>query len=257
MIDLIQLQNDVYGLLMSAPQLATVNIVQERRFIVQAELELDAIWQTVRNKCSGDGLLIEEPEVVCNSTGVTGPPQSVELSFVAFQNGDAAFTPAGPGGLAGGGLFASEIEQFVIDLLHLQSVGGMGTIQITPRPSAPARDYPGINARRLKLLVTPRQTRQTPRCATITPTLAEGLLTLACATPGATIYFTTDGSFPCNPAIAVDPLSVTAAVPAGTTINAASTPYAAPIAVQSGQNVRAAAYAPGFNCGEIFNLWIS
>jgi hypothetical protein len=247
MIDLIQTQNDIYGLLMSAPQLQTVNIVQERRFIAQSEIARDAVWQTFRNKCSGDGLLIEEPDIVCDSTGVTGPPQSVELSFVAFQNGDAAFTPADPqSGLGGGGLFASEIEQFVIDLLHLQNIGGLGTVQITPRPSSPARDYPGINARRLRLRITPRQTAQTPRCATIAASFAGGLVTLACATPGAAIYYTLDGSFPCNPTVAVDPL-------ANAVINQSSTLYAAPFAAAAGQQVRAAAYAPALNPGEILN----
>ncbi len=38
MINLLQIQNDIFGLLMSAPQLATVNIVLERKFIMQSEL---------------------------------------------------------------------------------------------------------------------------------------------------------------------------------------------------------------------------
>jgi hypothetical protein len=110
-IDLIQVQDDLYGILMSAPQLANVNIVEERKFLVNSELEIDAIWQTIRNGCSGDGLLIEIPDIICDSDSVTGPPQQVELSFVSFQNGDAAFIrrdwdDAGDGSLqlAGAGL---------------------------------------------------------------------------------------------------------------------------------------------------------
>jgi hypothetical protein len=66
MIDLIQVQKDVHGKLMSAPKLATVNIIEERKFMVDSELQIDAIWQTIRNGCSGNGLLIEIPEILCD-----------------------------------------------------------------------------------------------------------------------------------------------------------------------------------------------
>jgi hypothetical protein len=257
MINLQQVQDDVYGLLMSAPQLRTVNIVQERKFIMDSQLDMDAVWQTVRNGCSGDGLLIEVPDVLCDSDGVSGPPQSVELSFVSFQNGDAAFNPADVIGLgAGGGLFAEQIEQYLLDALQLQAIGGLGTLRVVGRFSGPARDYPGINARRTKIMVTPKQTGQTPRTATIQKALNAGLLTLTCATPGSQIIFTLDGSFPSDPGVAVDPLSVTQDKPQGNPINAASILYAGPFPVQSGQCVRAAAYAPQFNNGEILNYKI-
>lgn len=245
MIDLIQIQNDVFGLLMSAPQLATVNIVEERRFILQQEIELDAVWQTVRNGKSGCGILIEEPDVICDSPNVSGPPQSVQLSFVCFQNGDAAFTDLGSG------LFATQIEQFVIDALHLQSIGGLGSLQVKGNFSSPARDYPGINARRLKLSMTPFNTAQTPRTAPVTATVVNNLCTLACATSGCSIYFTLDGSFPVNSLIAIDPLSVTAARPGGVAVVNNSTLYTGPFAVSGGQILRAAAYAPQTNPGPI------
>lgn len=257
MIDLIQVQDDLFGLLMSAPQLRTVNIVEERKFIMDAQLDLDAIWQTFRNNVNGDGLLIEVPDVLCDSDGVSGPPQSVELSFVNFQNGDAAFNPPdADGNFGGGGLFAEQIEQFLVDLLHLQHIGGLGTIRVVGRFSSPARDYPGINARRTKLTVTPKQTRQTLRTAPISAAVNAGQLTLACATPGARIYYTLDGSFPSDPTVAVLPLTVTPQNPKGNPVNPNSTLYAAPVAVQSGTRVRAAAYAPQFNPGEILNYHV-
>ena len=245
MINLIQIQNDIYGLLLSAPQLATVNIVQERRFIVQQDIELDAIWQTVRNGKSGCGILIEEPDVISDSPNVTGPPQSVQLSFVCFQNGDAAFTEMGSG------FFATQIEQFVIDALHLQNLGGLGSLQVRGNFSSPAREYAGINARRMKVSMTPFNAAQTPRTAPIIPIFENGLCALSCATNTATIYYTLDGGFPINAAIAIDPLSVTPSTPAGTPIVASSTLYVGPFAVASGQLLRAAAYAPQMNPGQI------
>ena len=254
MIDLVQCQDDVYGLLMSAPALRTVNVVQLRKFLQEQQLDMDAVWQTVRNGCSGDGLLIEPPDILCDSDNVTGPPQSVEFSFVSFQNGDAAFNPPDDQGLGGGGgLFAEEIEQSLVDLLHLQYIGGLGTLRVVGRFSTPANDYPGINARRTKILMTPKQSRQTPRTAPVTIAIAGGQAALACATAGAEIYYTTDGSYPSNPAVARLPLTVTPDNPQGDPVNPQSTLYTAPFAVESGTRVRAAAYAPNYNNGEILN----
>lgn len=250
MINLLQIQKDVFGLLMSAPQLATVNIVLEQKFIVQSEIEMDAVWQTVRNGKSGDGILIEIPEIESGGNNVSGPPQIVVLSFVSFQNGDMALTPE-----IGGGLFAEEVEQYIIDALHLQSFGKFGTIQVDGKFSGPARDYPLINARRLQLKIKPLATRQTPRTAPVIVTLQPDGVTvsLGCNTPGATIIYTLDGSFPSNPAIAIDPFSVSAKNPQGNPINPQSQLYAAPFVLNPGIRLRAAAYAPGMNPGEILN----
>jgi hypothetical protein len=51
---------------MSAPQLARVNLIEERKFMVDSALQIDAIWQTIRNGCPGDGLLIGIPEILCD-----------------------------------------------------------------------------------------------------------------------------------------------------------------------------------------------
>lgn len=248
MIDLIQVQDDIYGILMSAPQLATVNIVEERKSLLDSGIQIDAIWQTLRNGCSGNGLLIEIPDILCDSESVTGPPQQVELSFVSLQNGDAAFTPSGnaPTGVAvaGSGLFAEQIEQYLVDILHLLNIGGIGTLRVTGRFSSPAREYDGVNARRTRIVMTPRQTAQTPRTAIVTVSVNGGLATLACATAGAAIYYTLDGSFPSNPTAAIDPVK-------NVPINVNSRLYTAPFAVTAGQVIRAAAYLPGYNPGPI------
>ena len=232
---------------MSAPQLATVNIVLERKFIMAQEIQMDAVWQTVRNGKSGCGILVEQPDVVCDSPNVSGPPQSVQLSFVCFQNGDAAFSSMGSG------FFAEEVEQFIIDALHLQSIAGLGALQVKGTFSSPARDYPGINARRMRVSMTPFNTAQTPRTGPVVVAIANHVCTLGCSTAAANIYYTLDGSFPSNTTVAVDPISVTDAAPNGTPINANSLLYTAPFAVASGQILRAAAYAPGFNPGQILS----
>ncbi len=243
MINLLQIQEDIFGLLMSAPQLATVNIVLERKFIMQSELEMDSVWQVNRNGKSGCGILIEVPQIESGGNNVSGPPQIVILTFVSFQNGDAALTPD-----IGSGLYAEEVEQYILDALHLQSFGRFGTIQVEGRFSEPARDYQGINARRLTLKIKPLATKQTPRTGPVTVAINEGLATLTAANADKIVY-TLDGSFPSDPATAIDPIE-------NTPINPLAVIYTVPFAVQPGETLRAAAYAPGFNPGEILNQQI-
>jgi hypothetical protein len=251
MIDLIQVQDDIFGILMSSPQLAAVNIVEERKSLLNSGIQIDAIWQTVRNGRSGNGLLIEIPDILCDSESVTGPPQQVELSFVSFQNGDAAFIPPSgdsPTGVpvAGSGLFAEQIEQYLVDILHLLNISGIGTMRVAGRFSSPAREYAGVNARRTKIIMTPKQTAQTARCVLPQISVSAGVCTIVCATPGVAIYYTVDGSFPSNPTVAINPLVMPPAP-----INANSQLYTASFEVNAGQLIRAAAYLIGNNISPI------
>jgi hypothetical protein len=63
-------------------------------------------------------------------------------------------------------------------------------------------------------------------------------LTLSCGTVGAAIHYTTDGSFP-RPG-------------SGTTIL-----YTSPLALASGTQLRAAAYVPGQNPGDVLELTLT
>ena len=238
MIDLVQLQNDLHGLLMSSPALNTVNIVLERKFMVDAAVSLDTIWQTVRNDRSGTGILIEMPSIDVPANQSVGPKQNLRPSFVVFQNGDAALAPD-----TGSGLYAETLAQLVLDALHMQELQGIGTLYAQDRAIEPAREYEFINAYRVQMILRTSQANQTNRTAPVTITNNAGTVTLACATVGVEIWFTTDGSFPSHSA-AVDPVSDTA-------INPRSQLYTAPFAVSPGDVVRAAAYLSGYNAGQI------
>lgn len=238
MIDLVQLQDDLFGLLMSCPSLSTVNIVQERKFLTQSEINLDTVWSTVRNNRSGTGILIEMPTVEVPGKQTPGPQQSIRPSFVVFQNGDAALTPD-----TGSGLYAETICQLVLDALHMEELQGIGTLYAIDRTIEPARDYNFINAYRVFLFLKNAAANQTQRCAPVTITNNAGTITLACATSGAEIWFTQDGSFPTH-SRAVDPVS-------DATINLSSTLYTAPFVVAVGTVIRATAYATGCNNGQV------
>ncbi len=241
MIDLVQLQKDVYALLLSAPALSTVNIVMERKFMVDASVELDAIWSTVRNERSGNGLLVEIPKARVNSPNIQDMPQDITLGIVAFQNGDAAMTPD-----TGAGHFAENLAQLALSILHLQAIIGVGQLQGVGHD--PAKDYEFINAERATLRISGVSTPATPRCAALQYTNAANEITLTCATPGAEIFYTVDGSTPHDPALA-DPL--------GNLINPLALEYTVPFTVTAGQRVRAVAQAHGFNASEIINKLIA
>ena len=246
MINLPQIQEDVFQLLLSLPQLRTVNMVLERKFIADQQVQMDALWQTPRNGRSGNGILIRLPEIEVQSSSVSGPPQTVILKFTSVQNGDAALLRE-----MGGGFLAEDLEQTIIDALHLQSFGALGTIQAEGHFSGEDPQFKEVNSRLTKLRLKPCASKQTPRTAPVAPALSGGRCSLVCATNGAKVFYTLDGSFPANTDVAVLPLPQgKVAAP----VNQRSKFYTAPFAVKSGQTVRAAAYADGMNPGEILNF---
>lgn len=244
MIDLLQLQEDSLGLLMSAPKLTNVNVVLERKLVMQSQVELDTIWITPRNGRSGTGILVEMPTVDVPGKQSVGPQQNLHASFVAFQNGDMALTPE-----IGSGLTAEEIAQRILDTLHMQELQGVGTLYAIDRAIEPAREYEFIQAYRVSLFIKSSVANQTQRTAPVTISVNAGEATLACATSGVAIYYTLDGSFPCA-AAAQNPVT-------NESINSGSQLYSAPFAVTSGQVLRAAAFKDGYNAGQIAQQTIS
>lgn len=238
MIDLVQLQADVFGLLLSTPALNSVNIVLERKFLADASVELDTIWQTVRNGRSGCGVLVEMPRLSPVGKNSLAPQQAVRFRCVAFQNGDMAFAP-----LTGCGLHAETIAQLINDALHGQELKGYGTLYGDEPTVAPARDFDFINAQETVLFLRSSQTNQTQRCAPVTITNNSLTVTLACATSGAEIFYTLDGSAPVS-ADAKDPVTEA-------TINPQSQLYSAPFVVPGGARLRAVAFAPGYNASQV------
>ncbi len=240
MIDLIQLQNDLFGLLMSAPSLNAVNIVQERLFIANSQVELDTVWSTPRSGRSGNGILVEEIKFRTNSASVGA--QDLECNFVAFQNGDAALTPD-----TGSGHHAQNLAQLILDVLNRQAIGGLGTLQSIG--SEKAKDYEFINATRATLRIIGAGNLQTPRCAVVVAVQDGGFVTLTSTTTDAVIYFTLDGSTPLDPTLTE--------IVSGNPINPNAQLYTATFPVSSGQRVRAVAHKLGFNPSEIISKTIT
>jgi hypothetical protein len=226
-VDFVALQMDCLAALLSAPQLAKVNFIAERKFLVQSDIEITSLWQTQRNGASGAGTLCEMPKIKVISPNVSGPAFELELGFVTMEQRDFNFTPT-----VGTFLTAEQISQLIFDVLHLAVLEPYGTLRA--RGITPAYDWidaeSGIISQRATLFLTSGRS-QTPRVQPLTIIVANGLATLSTTTAGAEIYYTLDGSFPSR-------------ADGG---NAASLKYDSPIAVSSGDVLRAVGYLDGSN----------
>jgi hypothetical protein len=226
----IQLQYDLEQMLLSADALASINIVAYRKLRMQSEIDWSSIWNNPRNGRSGCGILVETPAFEVQSPNVSGPIGDLVLSCAVIEEPNLNLEPAG------GTLLSSEqVCQIILDQAHQWAVVGSGTLYADVQAIAGAPEFKGLVAYRVRLRI--KQARvQTQRCAL--PTVSETTLTvtLACATPGAAIYFTQDGSYP-GPG------------------NPGAAKYGAPFQ-QTGQTLRYCAYAANFvqsAVGYLFN----
>jgi hypothetical protein len=257
MLDADQAQDCIYSALLSAPQFTRVNVVNERKFISDSQTEFDAIWQTVRNGGSGNGLFVRELTARCINTTNPAPLYEITFPIDCFQNGDAALLPVNPNDpaqLGGGGFMAAALGFAVLDFFY-QWNAGLGPMLLEGEVLKTNPDYTGINCVRVTPKIRYAGRAVMPRCTPVQASIAGNVITLACATPGAQIYFTINGSFPTSPLAQ----NVLAPNPDGTfpPINPASQTYLAPFPGASGLVVRAVAYAPGFNPSALLEFTVT
>jgi hypothetical protein len=233
---LLQLQADVFGLLMSADVLANVNIVSWRKLRVDSQVEWDSLWQTPRNGRSGAGILVWMPTLRTEHANLPAG-ERVRLSISVVEEPNLNATPD-----TGTLISAEDLALAVKDLLHNQLIWGLAELVSQPDAITEDQDFENLLAYRVNFeLVLARS--KTARCDT--PTIGEAgdtiTLTNGANTPAAEIYYTTDGTLPVN-AAALDPVT-------GQSINPASQLYTAPIPLAVGQSLtlRWVAYQLGFN----------
>lgn len=248
MLNADQAQDNIYSALLSAPQFARVNVVNERKLVTDSQTEFDAIWQLVRNGGSGNGLFVREIQAKCINTDTPSPLYEVTFPIDCFQNGDAALVPVAPGDpgqVGGGGFMAAALGFAVLDFFYQWQIGGLGPMLLLGDVLKTNPEFSGINCVRVTPKIRFAGRSVLPRCVPVQPTILAEVVTLACATPGAQIYFTLDGSFPTSPLAQ----NILAPNPDGTfpPINPASQAYAAPFPVTLVQTIRAVAYAAACN----------
>jgi hypothetical protein len=226
MTDLVQLQNDVTEALLACEALANVNVVQYRKLRISGEIDWTLLPQGGRNGKNGAGILVNMPEADCRLPNTEGPQFDLLPSFLVVEIPEINMDQTG-----GTMLSAEEIAQWVLDCLHLLQIDGMGQLAAAPKPIAPSTEFTGCVCYRVNMrLMNPRG--QTIRVGYISGSFLSNECTLSCITAGATIYYTTDGTFPGSG-------------------NTAALVYSAPFTVTPGTVVRAAAYKTGFNSSRI------
>ena len=190
MVNLVQMQADGAGALLSDGRLGSVNVVQYRKLRAQSEVDASAIYAVPRNGKAGAGVLMEMPTLVVPKPNLPGPSGQFVVTCVALEEPNMNMEPT-----TGTLVSAEDIAQIVLEILHGLVIEGVGALYADERPIVPADEFAGLVGYRITLRLASLRP-QTERVAT--PTIVEqGLqVTFACATAGAAIYYTMDGSFP-------------------------------------------------------------
>ena len=225
MIDLVQAQADLVGVLKAAPALAALNVIGYREKRLAQELDYAVILSTPRAPGGpvGAAAIVLMPTASAANQNVSGPV--LDWTFgVVVQEMDAVNMASG-----GTQVTAEEWGQLVMDALHLEADEGLGTFRVVGQPMQPEREYvfPACIGYRVSVGLSAGRTVQTPRVPQVAKSAAGGSVTLTCPLAGAAIYYTLDGSFPSEAA--------------GASL------YTGPVPVASGQALRAAAYKAGYN----------
>ena len=222
-----QIQPDIFGKMASEPYFATISLFQVRRERFESEIEEVLSSGTFdpgqSGKLPGATVEVLMPLIKTNLVNAPGPVVTLEQRLTVKENPQI--------NLAAGGvnLTAEEIAVEILQTLHQFYLGGICQALYPAAHAIVAnKGFPDLVAYDVVLEATFNLTP--PARTGCPPAPTENGLTLTftepASDPTATIYYTTDGSFP----------------GAG---NEAALVYAAPFAVASGTTVRWAAYAAG------------
>jgi len=224
------LQDDLATMLMCHPLLQQLIATQERKFLLDSTMNIDALWQTPRNGGQGIGLVVEDirPVVAAKSDGQL---YDLKCGFVILGERNMAMTP-GVGCL----MQPEQVEAIVAGLMNGKLIQPYGVLRAEGNIGGPADDWIddklGLYARRVTLKIMGAWKRP-DTCDLVQVSQAAGTVTITCTatSPDLQIWYTVDGSCPANDAA----------------INPQTQIYSAPFTAPSGTIVRAAAFASTLN----------
>lgn len=220
-LNLVQLQQDIACRLLADAYFSDLTVVVLRNLIVANDVNAELVHLTVKDGKSGAGVIVGMPSVVVKSPNVDGP----ELyGKVAIRIREQPTINLGTGGTGKDG---EAIALRVLALFHKFAIEGVGSFYAAEDALQPfLDDAEGVVG---YMATLNWHAAQTPDPRLVTPTISEAALavTLATTDAGATIYYTTDGTYP--------------AAYTGST----ATAYTVPFNVTSGTTVRFAAHQTG------------
>ena len=196
---------------------------------LKEEVDVEAALLAGRNGKVGTLAVVEMPEPENSQSNVQGVLEDQRFNVMVVEQVDINMATGGTG------IFAEEICQRIKDALHLWADDQYGTIKVAGKTTF-VRDsgFDGCMVYRIPFILPKAKSYQSARCGTVTITNNSGTVTMSCPTAGAAIFYTLNGTSPCNPNGG----------------NADSQLYSFPFPVATGTLVRAAAFAQNMNQSE-------
>jgi hypothetical protein len=224
-ISIALLQEDIAFKLNAEGFFANINVQLERKELYSSEVAVATLWETVKGGASGVGVMVLMPDV--NVQAPDGPLEFVCLQKLTVLEEPNINQTAGTGTQ----IFAEDIGAYVLQLLHEFGLAQNITLFAEGTAMVPNREYKDVRGVDLKLhyKFTPAQLNRSATCPISFVPIGENpgfdTCTITCATEGATIYYTLDGTMPVES-------------------NGAALVYSEPFSIASGTQVRAASAYP-------------
>jgi len=227
-------QEDFYGRLLAAPALADVKILLQRKGVTESDIESAlSVLNDRGNGKIGACILVLMPSLTAVSPDVPGPLYNINMVVQVIEQ------PMFNTGSGGTGLTAEQLAQQVRMLFQHFANGHGGTYgfaSMEPIAVPEGQISYGVRFERQAGDSAP----QSVALPTISATgsAAPATVTLACATAGAAIYYTTDGTYPSS-------------------ANATASLYAAPFVQATAATIRVAAEKAGLQQSNVRQLTLS
>lgn len=228
------LQADALAVLRNTPALADANILSEDDGDTEAKI-LRALGALSGGSTGKRGLVlvILLPEVTASEPNLPGPPLMARLEIQVIEH---AVVNRATGGT---GMRSSQAAAIALGALHHYASGNR-LLVAADAPLSPLRAKTGYFSHVIALNCRLSGVRQAPKPANVAAAwMPDDTLRLSCMTPGAEIYYTTDGGYP-SPG------------------NPTATRYTGDIAgLTVGTVIRAAAWSAGMAPGNVIELTVT
>ncbi len=230
------IQDDCADKLNSEDLFSTISVVAVRKLQIVSEIARRLPHLTVKNSKVGCGVLVGMPVIDVVDPNVPGPQLEVRLPFRVQEN------PTINQGSGGTQKSAEEVALNILKIVHQFQLAGFVGFYGDKGAITPNTEFEGLVTYDVTLT---GRLGTTPLTKCAMPTIAEATLTitLACATSGAAIYYTADGTFPGSTNLVSN---------GGTAVL-----YTVPFAVTSGTVVRYAAFKTGLIGSDVGRAIIS
>lgn len=183
------IQADVLAVLKNLPALTGANILTDANGDLDSRVDrLLGIQAAGSGGKRGLAVIVLAPEVDAPEENLPGPPMLLKLDVQILEH---VQTNRGP---AGTGITSSQAALMALSALHLRMSGPLA-LYAAPKAIQPLPVLDGLVSHSVTLQC--RTGGVLPaKVASVHPSEADDVITLTCATEGAAIYYTTDGTYP-------------------------------------------------------------